>query len=255
MTTSTARRFLKTVEQQVRLFPDVVKGKPVNRAFREVLRLPLVTMRRFKEVVEKTPVIVSDDFDRECGTETSARIYPADLNISGANWIHASPYFPTPSCLLREALEGIDLPFERLTFLDLGSGKGRVVLMASQLPFRRIIGIELSSELSEAAIRNLIAYRGPQQCHRIELGCQDFTDYRFPNEPLFVFLYNPASLHLSQVLARNLLRSIDQHPREVWILYVTPYEVFEDAKQLELMKSGECATHPYRLYRSLPSRS
>jgi SAM-dependent methyltransferase len=245
-----SRCVLRLMEQQVRLFPLAIRGKSMPGVFREALRLPLVTLREYRAMVEHAPVVVQDEFDHRYGTETSGRHYTCDLGVSHPNWIHSLAYFPTPSRLLPELLAGLDLRFRDVTFVDLGSGKGRVLLMASQFPFRRVIGVEFAPELHEAAVRNLNLYSGPRLCSKIELACEDFTEFPFPDEPLFVFLYNPASRALSEVLARNLLQSIREHPREVWVLYVAPLEVFDRAEELKLVKSGECCGHPYRLYRS-----
>ncbi len=237
---------IKTIERQVRLVfqsPDKLK---------QTILLPRKIFRRYKRGVAYSSVVIEDEFDREHGTETSKRVHVTDLEIDNANWIHAEAYFPTPSRLLADICEGLDMQFEELTFVDLGSGKGRVLLMASQFPFRRIIGVELSAELDEIARENIAAYRGEQGCHNIATVCGDFTAFEFPPEPLFVFLYNPASLQLSQKLAKNLMRSIKEHPREVWILYVTPYDIFDAEEGLETVKTGEYefGNHPYRLYRT-----
>ena len=250
-------QFLKIIEQQVRLVPQ---SGSILKSFKRALILPFEAVRKYRQSVVCTDIVVNDDFDQEHGTETSLRVHVTDLNIAQPNWIHASPYFPTPSRLLAEILHSvanIDLAsrLKNLTFIDLGCGKGRVLLMASQLPFKKIVGVELSQELSATAERNIKVYQGVQLCGDIEVRTMDFTEYKFPDDPLFVFLYNPASLALSQVLARNLMRSIAKHPREVWILYVTPHEVFENESTLEKVRSGECLGHPYNLYRTLTSLS
>jgi SAM-dependent methyltransferase len=194
--------------------------------------------------------VESDGFDLEHNVETSGRVHVTDLDIADPNWIHASPYVPTPSRFLRETLAGLDMRFEDLTFIDLGSGKGRVLLMASEFPFRKIIGVEISSELTELAGRNIASYKGAQRCRDLNLVCMNFTRFDFPQEPLFVFLYNPASLHLSRVVARNLMNSLKKCPRPAWILYVTPREVFDSESNLERVRAGEYRGHPYCLYRT-----
>ena len=221
----------------------------LKTAVRAVL-LPYVIIRRYYQSVANNPsVAVRDEFDLEHGVETSVRVHPTDLNIASPNWIHASPYFPTPSCFLAEAFSGLDVRFEDFTFVDLGSGKGRVLLMASEFTFRRIIGVEFSPELHTLAERNIASYKGTRQkCRDITSLCMDFAEFEFPDEPLFLFLYNPASKDLTRVLARNLLRSLEKRERKVWILYVTPHDVFDSEQMLQKVKTGECSGHPYCLY-------
>lgn len=235
-----ARRLWRTIEQQVRL----------SHSLRQAVLLPRRVLRHYRQNVEASSVIVPDEFDLKHGTETSARVYPADLALSHPNWIHASPYFPTPSRLLKETVQLLNLDVKPLTFVDLGSGKGRVLLMASALPFRRIVGVELSAQLSVVAARNLAVYQGEQRCTDIRIECGDFTEFVFPAEPLFVFLYHPASAELSKVLARNLARSIRAFPREVWVLYVTPQEGVFEQEEFARVAEGECCGHPYRVWRS-----
>src|SRR6185436_7767539 len=55
-------------------------------------------------------------------------------------------------------------PVDGYTFVDLGSGMGRAVLVASEFPFRRIVGVEIAAELHAIAGRNVRRYRGRQQC-------------------------------------------------------------------------------------------
>lgn len=239
-------KLIKMLEQQIRLVlqsPDKVK---------QSVLVPFKTFRRYKKSLAYTRIVEDDEFDRAHGTETSRRVHVTDLKIQNINWIHAEPYFPTPSRLLADIVEGLDLQFENLTFVDLGSGKGRVLLMASQFPFRRIVGVELSKELDAIARKNIAAYRGEQRCKSIETICGDFTTFEFPSEPLFVYLYNPTSVQLSQILARNLMHSVKQCPRQVWILYVAPRIMFYAEDALEQVKAGEHAygNHPYCLYRT-----
>ena len=108
---------------------------------------------------------------------------------------------------------------------------------------------EFSRELHTVAQRNIASYKGTRQkCRDITSLCMDFTEFEFPDEPLFLFLYNPASKDLTRVLARNLLRSLEKRERKIWILYVTPQDVFDSEQMLQKVKTGECSGHPYCLY-------
>src|SRR5580704_15196620 len=63
----------------------------------------------------------------------------------------AYPYLPTKVAVFRESFSRLALRYETFTFMDAGSGKGRVLLLASSLPFRRILGVEIVPELHEVA--------------------------------------------------------------------------------------------------------
>lgn len=252
-------QIIKTIEQHIRLIPTEVRQrlreKGVMRTALYLALLPHDITRKYARSVKSTrPPAVSDAFDTEHSVETSVRVHVTDLRIKSTNWIHAEPYFATPSGLLTEALAPATSRLEGLTFIDLGSGKGRVVLMASEFPFRKIVGVEFSPELDAAARRNVEDYRSEtQKCRNIALSCMDFTEFRFPIEPLVVFLYNPAKEPVIRTVAQNLRRSLREHPREIWIVYVTPYEILDAETELEKVRSGTFADHPYSVYRTRDS--
>ncbi len=74
-----------------------------------------------------------------------------------------SPYQPTDPALFQEIMASLPIEFEQFAFVDLGSGKGRTLLMASEYPFKRIVGVELIAELHRAAEENIRDYRSPTQ--------------------------------------------------------------------------------------------
>jgi hypothetical protein len=92
-------------------------------------------------------------FDREFGTDTSGFLAGDDIATGHPAEEHGSPYAGAQPSVLRRVLD--TLPnLERCTFIDLGCGKGRPMLIASEYPFRDIVGVELSPQLAAAAQRN-----------------------------------------------------------------------------------------------------
>src|SRR5580704_12274414 len=92
-----------------------------------------------------------------------------------------SPYQPTEAALFHEMLDALHqqthFDFGSFVFLDSGSGKGRTLLMASDYPFRRILGVELLPALHRAAQENLGKYRSEsQKCFKLESICGDATE-------------------------------------------------------------------------------
>lgn len=140
-----------------------------------------------------------------------------------------SAYQPTDPAAFHEMLDTLQqqtqLDWRDFTFVDLGSGKGRTLLMASDYPFQRIIGVELLPSLDQIAKENLEKYKSEsQQCFALASICADATTFDFPNEPLVLFLFNPfPRAGLKQVL-NNLETSLRAHPRTVYVLYHNPLE-------------------------------
>lgn len=191
---------------------------------------------------------VNDEFDRTHGIETSKRVALSDLKVDSPNWLYCEGYWPTPPEVFRAALKSVTSRYEDLTFIDFGSGKGRVLLMASEFPFRKIIGVEFSSDLHKIAEENIARYKSAsQKCKDIVPICGDFTQIPIPAEPLLVFLYNPSSYEITAALAHNVAESVSRTPRELWVIYVTPaYDVFESGKPLALHKIH--STSKYAVY-------
>jgi len=134
-----------------------------------------------------------------------------------------SPYQPTEPALFREMMAALPIEFGLFTFVDLGSGKGRTLLMASEYPFRRILGVEILPELHEIALENLSRYQSEsQKCFALEAICSDAAGFPFPAEPLVLYLFNPLpEPALGRVIDR-LDQSLRDHPREVYMLYHNP---------------------------------
>jgi hypothetical protein len=116
---------------------------------------------------------------------------------------------------------GLDL--RDYTFVDLGSGKGRTLLMASDYPFRRIVGIELLSSLHQIAQQNIDQYKSEsQKCFLLESICADATAISFPDGPLVLYLFNPLPESGLRRVRLNLERTVRAHPRPVYVLYHNP---------------------------------
>jgi SAM-dependent methyltransferase len=104
----------------------------------------------------------------------------------------------------RETLPGDGAHAAAYTFVDIGSGKGRALLLASQLPFRKAIGVEFSAELAEIAERNVARWRKVARPRSpLRVFQQDALAFRWPRGPLLVYLYNPFHCDLvERMLAR-----------------------------------------------------
>jgi SAM-dependent methyltransferase len=164
-----------------------------------------------------------------------------------------SPYQPTESALFHEMLEALleqsHTDFRDFVFVDLGSGKGRTLLMASDYPFRRIVGVELLPALHQAAQENLSKYRGEsQKCFALEAICADATEFSFPAEATVLYLFNPFPESGLRKMIANLDESLWVHPRKVYVLYHDPLLEHVLSRSAVLGKIG--GTHQYAIYES-----
>jgi SAM-dependent methyltransferase len=109
----------------------------------------------------------------------------------------------------------------RSSFIDMGSGKGRVLLLAAGYPFRRVLGVEYSEQLHEVARKNIASYRGPRQCASIDSIHGDAGVYQFPDGPLVVFFNNPFHSPVMTAVVENLKKALREEPRDAALLCIT----------------------------------
>ncbi len=167
-----------------------------------------------------------------------------------------SAYQPTEPAAFHEMISalqqaatsaGTNLDLRDFTFIDLGSGKGRTLLMASDYPFRRIVGVELLPSLHQVAQENVSKYKSEsQKCFALESVCGDATTFPFPDDPLLVFLFNPFGEAQMRRVVANLERSVRAHPRAVYVLYHNPLleHVLSETKFLRRLGG----THQYSVF-------
>lgn len=130
-------------------------------------------------------------------------------------------------------------------FVDLGSGKGRVLLAAARYPFGRVIGVEIAEALNEIARENVAAARNRLRCKDVELVTADVTQWTFPPDVNYVYMFNPVGGdHFRRVFA-NLVESMREHPRPVTVIYANPTlaEIFDESR---LFRRAEVIKNPWR---------
>jgi SAM-dependent methyltransferase len=161
-----------------------------------------------------------------------------------------SPYQATDPALFREMMASLPIEFDQFTFVDLGSGKGRTLLMASEYPFRKIVGVELIAELHRAAEENIRLYRSAtQRCSQIEAVCADACEFVLPATPLVLYLFHPLPEVGLQRVLRNLERSLEQSPRPGWIVYHNPAMDSILGASRALVRAG--GTEQYSVFKNL----
>lgn len=145
------------------------------------------------------------------------------MKIVGSNGSAGGNHIATPTEHFEAAIALLDIPVETATFIDLGSGKGRAVLMAADHPFRRVMGVEFASELHDVAVANVAkraALDGVDD--RIELHLDDATRFPLPSGPLVLFLFNPFDPPVLTDVVDAAMASWKADPRPIRILYMNP---------------------------------
>jgi SAM-dependent methyltransferase len=183
-------------------------------------------------VAEQTPArrlanerrqAANTEFDRAFGVDTGGVIGLEQFAIADPSVAFGNRYQPIYHIDFESIMRPLGLDYSKYIFIDLGSGKGRALLLASHLPFQRIIGVEFSQELHEIAERNVASYRSDrQQCRQFELERGDAMTYAFPDEPTVLYLYHPFGEEVMRPVLENLARSLQRLPRDLVVLYFNP---------------------------------
>jgi SAM-dependent methyltransferase len=160
-------------------------------------------------------------FDARHGVDTTGIVPLEALAIASDNKGLGIRYQPSDPDGFRALIASLDEPLEELTFVDLGAGKGRTLLLASELGFRRVVGVEFASELCEIARRNVAAY--PASAARgddVEVVCHDAATWPLPDSPLLVYVYNAFEAPLMAEVLRGVHRSWEERPRTILLALV-----------------------------------
>lgn len=157
------------------------------------------------------------------------------------------PYQPIEADQFHEMIRALNIDPAHFTFIDLGSGKGRALLLASEYPFRRIIGVEILPELHAIAQENIRKYTNPtQRCFNLESVCADARDYTLPNEPTLLYLFNPFFEPVLKDVLACIGNSLRAKPRDFLLLYANPLSEHVVASANSFNKVS--GTHQYSIF-------
>jgi len=98
--------------------------------------------------------------------------------------------------------------------VDMGSGKGRILCIASKYKFKKIIGLEISKKLISICHKNMNSFNRELLCSNYELNNCNANDFTIPSNANISFFFNP----LKKVL-KNIKESIIDNPRELKIVF------------------------------------
>lgn len=180
-------------------------------------------------------------FDRRWGTDTGGVVNLSALDVARDRALLGYGYQASSGQALREAVAAGGIAPERFAFVDYGSGKGRIVLLAAAVGFRRAIGVEFAPELHRIAERNadrFLAAGGASRRAEPVLG--DAGAFEPPPGPVFAYIYNSFGYPvLREALARLERRAAEGD--EVVVAYVNPRcpEAFEDGGRWTAAAEGE----------------
>lgn len=158
-------------------------------------------------------------YDWRFGIDTVGDARSEDLRGEGA---HAQPYYPSDYLSIFRSFRHLRPVTSRDVFLDYGCGKGRVLVVAARLPFRRIVGVELLPHLADAARQNVQRALPRLACRDITVVTGDAAGFRVPDDVTVVFFYNPFTGPVLCGALDELHRSAADAAREITVVFKNP---------------------------------
>jgi hypothetical protein len=168
-------------------------------------------------------------YDEKYGVDTDAWVYQPEMDLSARDEADGAQFYgPTPHLTLHHVFSNLPIKCNEFELIDVGSGKGRVLLVASGYPFARIIGVELSKSLAGIAQQNIVKYhrnsRRPQEWQRIEIRQTSFLDYSIPDGNLVFFLFHPFVGKMFEDCMLHIHSAALTRPnRLIYVVYVNPW--------------------------------
>lgn len=160
-------------------------------------------------------------FDRRYGVDTRGVLYHADT--TDQSYRDAHHYEGVARRPFRAGVDATGADPSRSTFIDIGCGKGKALILAAEEGFERVVGVELSPSLSRVAHTNLESYAQRRRPNlKWDVVTKDATTFAFPPEPTVLFLNNPFERGPMLGVLGRLEASLDSAARPFHVIYMNP---------------------------------
>ncbi|KAA6463362.1 class I SAM-dependent methyltransferase [Acidobacteria bacterium AB60] len=228
-----------------------------DRTFAGAVRAFLRDLRRSSAAARPDPEI--HPFDREHHVDTSGLFYADKLRTGHPHDTASEGYYATAPSLFHRALARWQQTLgaspalgprpsalSNYTLIDLGSGKGRVVMMAAGYPFRKVTGIELSPKLARIARSNLATWLStPRACSNVTLQVGDVMQLRLPDGPVLLFLFNSFGAEVMTRLLEGLAAAARRRTTPIDLICVHPeHDALVRGAGFQLLADEEIAFTP-----------
>jgi hypothetical protein len=147
----------------------------------------------------------------------------SELDIDSPNIAHGHDYHPVHRLSFDWAMSQLPEDAGQFTFIDLGAGRGRALLLASLRPFRKISGVEFARQLHDDACMNIAQFpRSLMKCRNIECLLKDAADFTLPDEKMVIFINNSFDGEMTESVIDKIVSSWKNHPRRIYLIFVNP---------------------------------
>jgi len=162
-------------------------------------------------------------FDRKFNVRTGFIVSSDDLDFDDLDvQSQAGRYRPTPPFTIIQGLKKLrrlsGRDFSEEGFIDYGCGAGRVLIIAAELGFVDITGIELSPSLVETCKSNIGAYAPTNPASKLTVIKRNAMEYVPPTNATVFFFFVPFGADIYRKVMVRIRESIEELPRVVYIV-------------------------------------
>ena len=193
-------------------------------------------LRKFESLIDR---ILNVAFDFYYRVETRQMIEPSEMDIDEADLKDTKRYQGSHVRILRKAFREIGMDLSGYHFIDLGSGKGRAMFIASLFGVKKCIGIEIAHKIQEICKKNIDTFcrRTGIDREKFELFQGNAMDYNISTSNNLIYLFNPFNLNIVELVAQKLKNSsltpgtdiiLSINPRSDSILNSVGYGCFKE---------------------------
>lgn len=206
--------------------------------------------RAFQGVIERCQVLVDGLADKLSGAETAGIVDFWHLRNPASGAQDGESYIPTKSASFAVLMKRLDIDHADYSFFDFGAGKGRVALMASRLPFQKVVGIEYSAQLVAIAEKNLRTQGAASD--RVQIAHADASTFELPASNSVYYFYNPFGRETMRNVVRNIERALTKGRFKCVVAYLRPEhaDLFAETGLFEEIASGVVGNENFKIYRS-----
>jgi SAM-dependent methyltransferase len=165
-------------------------------------------------------------FDEEFGVRTSGLVAGRNLKSAHRHDRHNTAYYGVAPSVFQRLIQRWRKSrpagtLEDFSFIDVGAGMGRAVLLAAELPFRQVVGVELNPTLARIARRNLAVWRASELAQTpMRMVCRDAVEFPLPEGPCLAFMFNPFGAPVMRRLLAAWSKTLAKRPRQLDLIYV-----------------------------------
>ncbi len=145
------------------------------------------------------------------------------LSIASPHRGAGHAYRATPRLIFDWAMAQLPRNLKEYTFIDIGAGRGRVLLLASRYNFEKVRGVEFAAELHDDAEMNIAQFpRSRMKCRDVECWHMDALDLPIPDDKLVFYFFDPFSDAMLQRMMARIVDAYRARPRTIYLIFVDP---------------------------------